>query len=184
MTSLANIIITADSDRDRQLAVVRVKWIWSEIYFEGSGAQNAILFLEDWWLRLVSFAQPVRLKVTNGVTSHQARRLSMGGTKMSGQSHCSQLLKWIFPSCQRVKSEFLLTPADSGHPFSIGSVSPVASSPTVCIASSLSLSNTPPPWLNLNFSPSRTHSFAVTRHLTSHWDLLIVHRVAAEKLYN
>lgn len=71
------------------------------------------------------------------VKSHRGCRLTPGQTSFHGRNKdvspnpLFPLLKWIFPSCQRVKSGFSNALADSELPFPIGSASPVAFLPTV-----------------------------------------------------
>lgn len=77
---------------------------------------------------------------------------------MSGQIHFSPLLKWIFPSCQRVKSGFSETLADSGLPFPIGSISPVALPPTVRYSGFLMTPKPAQLWQAVHFSHNGAHT--------------------------
>lgn len=102
--------------------------------------QNMYFFKEKYFCKAYCFAERCGTRAFSWkslrVSPHsRTDEFSMGGTKMSGQIHISPLLKWIFPSCQGVKSGFSDTLrrllADSELPFPIGSASATAFLPTV-----------------------------------------------------
>lgn len=105
---------------------------------------------------------------------------------MSGQVHFSPLLKWIFPSCQGVKSGFSDTLrrllADSELPFPIGSASSAAFLPTVWYSG-----------FPIRVPGQRSSGRLFLFHLTAHTNLLRLDtvlglgynsHVPAEKIYH
>ena len=138
---------------------VHTKWIWREFVFKETRGPHP--FCGAYWFVESLLCSTLWLKVTEGVASRQDRWVSMGGTELSGQIHFSPLLKWIFPSCQRVKSGFSETHADFS--LTVGFLSPIGSISLVALPPSARYSGFPAgpepaqPWQTVRFSLSGTH---------------------------